>query len=169
MLRKAPGKTRPFPNTTRETVLSLHDVAFHSMERPTSVKPDFLPNLTMAPPNDLNLVIGGAVERIFEPPRCQIYHRPPRCGEVVLREKRSLNRKKENPLKRSLQVLSLYLRPGRNNAPSPMLTPTGGSMRAGICVAFGWHPPYILPFFLCSVLLMCFTALSALLIRSGFI
>jgi hypothetical protein len=65
----------------------------------------------------------------------------------------------ENPLKRSLQVLSLYLRPGRNNAPSPMLTPTGGSMRAGICVAFGWHPPYILPFFLCSVLLMCFTAL----------
>src|SRR5438309_7168438 len=95
--------------------------------------PLFYLNLTMAPPNDLDLVIGGAVERIFQPPRCQIHHRPPRCREVVLREKRPPNRKKENPLKRSLQVLSLYLRPGRNNAPSAMLTPIGGSMHAEIC------------------------------------
>src|SRR4029453_4443211 len=152
-------KARPFPDAARETVLALHDVTFHGTERLTSVKPDFLPDLTMAPPNNLNLAIGGAVERIFQSSRCQIHHHPPRCGEVVSREKCSPNRKKENPLKRSLQVLSLYLRPGRNNAPSPMLTPTGGSMGAEICMAFGWHPPYILPFFLCSVLLMCFTAL----------
>lgn len=98
--------------------------------------PIFYLYLSVAPPNDLDLIIGGAVERIFQPPRCQIHHHPPRCGEVVLREKRSPNREKENPFKRSLQVLSLYLRPGRNNAPSSMLTPTGGSMRAEICVAF---------------------------------
>jgi len=88
-------KARPFPNAARETVLALHYVAFHGMERPTSVKPDFLPDLTMAPPNDLDLLIGGAVERIFQPLRCQIHHHPPRCGEVVLREKRPPNRKKE--------------------------------------------------------------------------
>jgi hypothetical protein len=88
-------KARPFPDAARETVLSLHDVAFHAMERPTSVKPDFLPDLTVAPPNDQVQVIGGAVERIFQPPRCQIHHHPPRCGEVVLREKRPPNRKKE--------------------------------------------------------------------------
>src|SRR5262245_12748075 len=103
------------------------------MERPTSVKPDFLPVLTVAPPNDQVQVIGGAVERIFQPPRCQIHHHPPRCGEVVLREKRPPNRKK-NSLKRSLQVVSLYLRPGRNHAPSPMLTLSGGSMRVEICM-----------------------------------
>src|SRR5215471_8636933 len=116
-------KVRPFPKTARETVLSLHNVTFHSTERPTSVKPDFLPDLTVAPPNDLDMVIGGAVERIFQSPRCQIHHHPPRCGEVVLREKRFPNRKKEDPLKRSLQVLSLYLRPSRKMLPPPCSHP----------------------------------------------
>ena len=106
-------KVRPFPDPTRETVLSLDHIAFHDTERPTSLKPAFLPDLTLAPPNDLDLLIGGAVERIFQPPRCQIHHHPPRCGKVVLREKCSPNRKKKNPLERSLQALSPYLRPGR--------------------------------------------------------
>src|SRR6266853_2559985 len=85
--------------------------------------PIFYLYLPVAPPNDMNLVMRGAIERIFQSPRCQIHHYPPRCGEAVLREKRSPNRKKENPFKRSLQVLSLYLRVSKNAVFGPNFLP----------------------------------------------
>jgi len=81
--------------------------------------------LTVAPPNDMDLIIGGAVERIFKLPRRQIHsyipHYTPHFGEVVLGERRSPYGKKEGPLKKNLQELSLDLRPGRKNAPSSII------------------------------------------------
>jgi len=94
--------------------------------------------LTVAPPNDIDLIIGGAMKRIFKLPRSQIYHfiphYTPHFGEVVLGERRSPYRKKEGPLKKNLQELSLYLRPGRKDAPSSIIASTRGSLRAEICI-----------------------------------
>src|SRR5712691_13348960 len=83
---------------------------------------------TVAPPNDMASIVGGALERIFQLLRDQIDHPLPPCTAVVWKEKRSPNSKKEKTLTKRCQALRLCLRPGRHIAPSTILIHARGSM-----------------------------------------
>ena len=50
---------------------------------------------TVAPPNDMAAIAGGALERIFQLLRDQIDHHLPPCTAIVWEEERSPNSKKE--------------------------------------------------------------------------
>ena len=91
---------------------------------------------TVAPPNDITSLVGGALERIFQLFRSQIDHSLPPYTAVVWEEEHSPNSKKEPTLTKRGQALRLCLRPGRTLAPSNLLTHARGSMPVEICGAF---------------------------------
>jgi hypothetical protein len=86
--------------------------------------------------NDLASIVGGALQRIFQLLRDQIDHHIPSCTAVVWEEKHTPNHKAAKAFIYRDQALRLFLKPGRNIAPSRLLTPTKGSMRTEICRAF---------------------------------
>jgi len=86
--------------------------------------------------NDLASIVGGALERIFQPLCDQIDHPIPSCTAVVWEEERSPNPQAAKAFIHRCQALRLVLKPGRNLAPSRLLTPTRGSLRMEICSAF---------------------------------
>src|SRR5712691_4447270 len=82
---------------------------------------------TVAPPNDMASIIGGALERIFQLLRDQIDHHLPPCTTVVWEEKRSPNRKKAKTRTKRCHALRLCLRRRRYLAPSNRPTRARGS------------------------------------------
>lgn len=68
--------------------------------------------------NDIASLVGGAVDRIFQPLRDQIDHHIPSCTAVVLVEEHAPNHKAAKALIHRYQVLHLVLKPGRMLAPS---------------------------------------------------
>ena len=91
---------------------------------------------TVAPPNDMASIVGGALVRIFQLLRDQINHHPPPCTAIVWDEERSPNSKKEKTRTKRCQALRWCLRPGRPIAPSNILTRARGSIHLEICGAF---------------------------------
>jgi hypothetical protein len=86
--------------------------------------------------NDIASIVGGALQRIFQLLRDQIDHHIPSCTAVVWEEKHTPNHKAAKAFIYRDQALRLFLKPGRNIAPSRLLTPTKGSMRTESCRAF---------------------------------
>jgi len=86
--------------------------------------------------NDRASIVGGALERIFQPLCNQIDHHIPSCTAVVWDEERSPNPQAAKAYIHRRQALRLVLKPGRNLAPSRLLTPTRGSIPMEICRAF---------------------------------
>src|SRR2546425_7667779 len=86
--------------------------------------------------DDRASIVGGALERTFQPLRDQINHYLPSCTTVVWEAKGSPNHKAEKVFIYTYQALRLALKPGRTLTPSRTLTPTRGSMRPEICIAF---------------------------------
>ena len=72
--------------------------------------------------NDLASIVGGALERIFQPLCDQIDHHIPSCAAVVLAEEHAPNHEAAKALIHRYQVLRLVLKPGRMLAPSRLLT-----------------------------------------------
>jgi hypothetical protein len=68
--------------------------------------------------NDRASIVGGALERIFQPLRDEIDHHIPSCAAVVLVETHAPNHKAAKALIHRDQVLRLVLKPGRILAPS---------------------------------------------------
>src|SRR5215217_2579080 len=85
---------------------------------------------------DLASLVGGALERTFQPLRNQIDHHIPSCTAVMWDEEHSPNHKAAKAFIKRYQALRLLLKPGRNIAPSRLLNPTRGSMCTEICRAF---------------------------------
>jgi hypothetical protein len=77
--------------------------------------------------NDLASIIGGALQRILQLLRNEINHRIPSCTAVVWEEEHTPNHKAATACIYSDQALRLVLTPGRNIAPSRLLT----SLREG--------------------------------------
>ena len=90
----------------------------------------------MAPPNDMDAIAEGALERIFQLLRDQIDHHLSPYTAVGWEEECSPNSKKEKTRPKSCQALRLCLRLGRPIAPSHILTRARGSMHVEICGAF---------------------------------
>jgi len=91
---------------------------------------------TVAPPNDMTSIIGGALERIFQLLRDQVNHHLPPCTAIVWEENGSSNSKKEKTPTKLCQALRLCLSPGRPVAPSTTLRRARGSMHMEIYGAF---------------------------------
>ena len=91
---------------------------------------------TVAPPNDIDSIAGGALERIFQLLRDQIDHHLSPYTVVGWEEECSPNSKKEKTRPKSRRALRLCLRLGRPIAPSTVLTRARGSMHVEICGAF---------------------------------
>ncbi len=91
---------------------------------------------TVAPPNNMDSIAGGALERIFQLLRDQIDHHLFPYAAVVWEEERSPNSKKEKTRTKRCQALRLCLRSGRNIAPSNILARARGSMHLEICGVF---------------------------------
>ena len=72
--------------------------------------------------NDIASIVGGALERIFQPLRDQIDHHIPSCTAVVWEEEHAPNHKAAKALIHRYQALRLVLKPGRMLAPSRLLT-----------------------------------------------
>jgi hypothetical protein len=68
--------------------------------------------------SDRASIVGGALQRIFQPLRDQIDHHIPSCTAVVLVEAHAPNHKAAKALLHRDQVLHLVLKPGRMLAPS---------------------------------------------------
>jgi hypothetical protein len=68
--------------------------------------------------NNRASIVGGALERIFQPLCDQIDHHIPSCAAVVLAEAHAPNHKAAKALIHRDQVLHLVLKPGRMLAPS---------------------------------------------------
>ena len=68
--------------------------------------------------NNRASIVGGALERIFQPLCDQIDHHIPSCTAVVLAEEHAPNHKAAKALIPRYQVLRLVLKPGRMLAPS---------------------------------------------------
>ena len=68
--------------------------------------------------NDIASIVGGALQRIFQPLRHQINHYIPSCTAVVWTEAHTPNHKTAKALTHRYQVLRLVLKPGRILAPS---------------------------------------------------
>ena len=71
--------------------------------------------------NDIASIVGGALQRIFQPLRDQIDHHIPSCTAVVLVKEHAPNHKAAKALIHRDQVLHLVLKPGRMIAPSRLL------------------------------------------------
>ena len=80
--------------------------------------------------NDRASIVGGALERIFQPLRDQIHHHIPSWTAVVREDKRSPTHKAAKACIHKYQALRLVLKPGRMVAPSRLLTPR----REGACI-----------------------------------
>jgi len=71
--------------------------------------------------NDIASIVGGALQRIFQPLRNQIDHHIPSCTAVVWTEEHTPNHKIAKALTHRYQVLRLVLKPSRILAPSRLL------------------------------------------------
>jgi len=91
---------------------------------------------TVAPPNDIDSIAGGALERIFQLLRDQIDHHRSPYTAVGWDEECSPNSQKEKTRTKRCQALRWCLRLGRPIAPSNILTRARGSMPVEICGAF---------------------------------
>ena len=91
---------------------------------------------TVAPPNDMASIAGGALERIFQTLRDEIDHPLPPYTAVVWKEEHSPNSKKEKTRPKRCQALRLYLMLGRTIAPSNRRRRARRSIQMEICVAF---------------------------------
>src|SRR5438552_15234372 len=80
--------------------------------------------------NDITSIVGGALERTFQPLRDQINHHIPSCTAVVWEQERSPNHTTAKTFINRCQALRLVLKPGRMIAPSRLLT----YLREGACV-----------------------------------
>ena len=97
--------------------------------------------------NDLASIVGGALERIFQPLCDQIDRHIPSCTAVVWDGERSPNPQAAKAFIHRCQALRLVLKPGRNIAPSRLLTayerkPTYGNLQS-LLMTFTLSPAFL--------------------------
>jgi hypothetical protein len=108
--QRPPSGVAVFPlysSTVYSACMYLHHIALWISDRGSS--------------HDRASIVGGALERIFQPLRDQIDHHIPSCTAVMLAEEHAPNHKAAKALIHRDQVLRLVLKPGRILTPSRLL------------------------------------------------